>query len=70
MTVILTPEQGSQLATTAFGPAFAIDPDSRRRYVVLGADAYERLQSMFGEASVREALTVAWDDSDTHFSHV
>ncbi len=62
--VILTAEQSHQLAA-APAPTFAVDPRSRRRYVVLGADAYARLQALFGETSVHDALNSTWDEAYT-----
>ena len=63
MTVTLTSEQSRQLTEAANPYSFAIDPASRRRYVLLGSDVFERLRMLVGEASLQDALSPAWGDS-------
>jgi hypothetical protein len=60
MTVTLTLEQ-SRLLSQAVNPlSFAVDPASRRRYVVLGSDVFERMRALIGEASLQDVFTHAW----------
>jgi hypothetical protein len=63
MTVTLTSEQSRQLTDAAKPYSFAIDPASRRRYVLLGSDVFERLRMLVGEASLQDALAPAWGDT-------
>jgi hypothetical protein len=60
MTVTLTHEQCRQLSEAANPLTYAVDPASRRRYVVLGSDVFERMRSMIGEASLQDVFTHAW----------
>jgi hypothetical protein len=60
MTVTLTFEQSRQLREAANPYSYAIDPASRRRYVVLGSDVFERLRMLVGEASLQDALSPVW----------
>jgi hypothetical protein len=60
MTVTLTSEQSRQLSDAAKPYSFAVDPASRRRYVLLGSDVFERLRMLIGEASLQDALAPAW----------
>ena len=60
MTVTLTSEQSRLLSEAANPYSFAVDPGSRRRYVLLGSDVVERLRMLVGEASLQDALTPAW----------
>jgi hypothetical protein len=62
MTVTLTSEQIRQLSEAARPYSFAIDPSSRRRYVLLGSDVFERLRMLVGEASLQDALTPVWGE--------
>ena len=62
MTVTLTSEQSRQLSEAAKPYSFAVDPASRRRYVLLGSDVFERLRMLVGEASLQDALAPAWVD--------
>lgn len=62
MTVTLTSEQGRQLSEAVHPYSFAIDPTSRRRYVLLGSDVFERLRMLVGEASLQDALSPAWGE--------
>jgi len=63
MTVTLTSEQSRQLTEAANPYSFAIDPASRRRYVLLGSDVFERLRMLVGEASLQDALSPAWGET-------
>jgi hypothetical protein len=60
MTVTLTLEQSRQLSEAANPLSFAVDPASRRRYVVLGSDVFERMRALIGEASLQDVFTPAW----------
>ncbi|HJZ92343.1 MAG TPA: hypothetical protein VKE40_15815 [Gemmataceae bacterium] len=60
MTVTLTPEQSRQLSQAVNHLSFAVDPASRRRYVLLKADVFERMRMMVGEASMQDVLAPAW----------
>jgi len=60
MTVTLTAEQSRQLSEAANHLSFAVDPASRRRYVLLKADVFERMRMLVGEASMQDVLTPAW----------
>jgi hypothetical protein len=57
MTVTLTREQCRQLSEAANPLTYAVDPASRRRYVVLGSDVFERMRAMIGEASLQDVFT-------------
>ena len=57
MTVTLTMEQCRQLSQAANPLTFAVDPASRRRYVVLGSDVFERMRALIGEASLQDVFT-------------
>ena len=67
MTVTLTQEQGRQLSEAANPLSYAVDPASRRRYVLLGSDIFERMRSLIGEASLQDVFAMArterFDDS-------
>jgi len=63
MTVTLTSEQSRQLTEAANPYSFAVDPASRRRYVLLGSDVFERLRMLVGEASLQDALSPAWGET-------
>jgi hypothetical protein len=63
MTVTLTSEQSRQLSEAANPYSFAVDPASRRRYVLLGSDVFERLRMLVGEASLQDALSPVWGDT-------
>ena len=63
MTVTLTYEQSRQLTEAARPFSYAVDPASRRRYVLLGTDVFERLRMLVGEASLQDALTPAWSET-------
>ena len=65
MTVTLTHEQSRQLTEAAKPYNYAVDPASRRRYVLLGTDVFERLRMLVGEASLQDVLTPAWAESGT-----
>ena len=60
MTVTLTLEQSRLLSQAANPLTFAVDPASRRRYVVLGSDVFERMRALIGEASLQDVFTHAW----------
>jgi hypothetical protein len=62
MTVTLTHEQSRQLTEAAKPYNYAVDPASRRRYVLLGTDVFERLRMLVGEASLQDVLTPAWSE--------
>ena len=63
MTVTLTKEQSRQLSEAANAVSYAVDPASRRRYVVLGSDVFERMRSLVGEASMQDVLASVWADA-------
>jgi hypothetical protein len=63
MTVTLTSEQSRQLLEAVKPYSFAVDPASRRRYVLLGSDVFERLRMLVGEASLQDALTPMWGNT-------
>ena len=67
MTVTLTSEQSRQLSEMTQTYSFAVDPASRRRYVLLGSDVFERLRMLIGEASLQDALSPAWGDTADAF---
>ena len=67
MTVTLTLEQSRQLSQAANPYSFAVDPASRRRYVLLGSDVFERLRMLIGEASLQDALSPAWGETANTF---
>ncbi|MBO0699354.1 MAG: hypothetical protein J2P46_13240 [Zavarzinella sp.] len=60
MTVTLTLEQSRQLSEAANPLSFAVDPASRRRYVVLGSDVFERMRMAVGEATMQDVLANVW----------
>ena len=62
MTVTLTTEQSRQLSQAANPYSYAVDPASRRRYVLLGTDVFERLRMLVGEASLQDALAPVWGE--------
>lgn len=63
MTVTLTYEQSRQLSQAPNPLTYAVDPASRRRYVMLGSDVFERMRMLVGEATIQDALTAVWADS-------
>jgi hypothetical protein len=63
MTVTLTKEQSRQLSEAANAVSYAVDPASRRRYVVLGSDVFERMRMAVGEATMQDVLTSVWADA-------
>src|SRR5437762_13266626 len=50
----LTQEQCQLLRQSGGGPVRLLDPDTNQQYVVLQAEAYDRLQSVLGEPDPRE----------------
>ena len=60
MTVTLTTEQSRQLSQAAQALSFAVDPASRRRYVLLGSDVFERMRMAVGEADLQDVLANVW----------
>lgn len=63
MTVTLTHEQSRQLSQAVTKLTYAVDPASRRRYVVLGSDVFERMRMAVGEATMQDVLTSVWADA-------
>jgi hypothetical protein len=63
MTVTLTQEQSRQLSQAANTVSYAVDPASRRRYVVLGSDVFERMRMAVGEATMQDVLSSVWAES-------
>jgi hypothetical protein len=63
MTVTLTQEQSRQLNEAVNPLSYAVDPASRRRYVVLGSDVFERMRMAVGEATMQDVLTSVWAES-------
>jgi hypothetical protein len=63
MTVTLTQEQSHQLSQAANPLTFAVDPASRRRYVLLGSDVFERVRMLIGEATLQDVFTSARSES-------
>ncbi len=63
MTVTLTQEQSRQIATASNPLSYAIDPTSRRRYVLLGSDVFERMRGLIGEATLQDVFTSSWAES-------
>ena len=69
MTVTLTQEQSRQLSQAANPLTFAVDPASRRRYVLLGSDVFERVRMLIGEATLQDVFSSAHADGvDNSFS--
>jgi hypothetical protein len=60
MTVTLTLEQSRQLSQAVNPLSFAVDPASRRRYVVLGSEVFERMRMVVGEATMQDVLSNVW----------
>ncbi|HKB01992.1 MAG TPA: hypothetical protein VKD90_07210 [Gemmataceae bacterium] len=60
MTVTLTLEQSRQLSQAVNPLTFAVDPASRRRYVVLGSEVFERMRMLVGEATMQDVLANVW----------
>jgi hypothetical protein len=60
MTVTLTLEQSRQLSQAVNPLSFAVDPASRRRYVVLGSEVFERMRMLVGEATMQDVLSNVW----------
>lgn len=71
MTVTLTVEQGRQLSQAANPLTYAVDPASRRRYVLLGSDVFERVRMLIGEATLQDVFSNAYavDGDDSAFTH-
>lgn len=65
MTVTLTQEQSRQISAASNPLSYAIDPSSRRRYVLLGSDVFERMRGLIGEATLQDVFTASWADSDS-----
>ena len=69
MTVTLTQEQSRQLSQAANPLTFAVDPSSRRRYVLLGSDVFERVRMLIGEATLQDVFSSAHTENfDDAFS--
>ncbi len=65
MTVTLTHEQSRQLSQAVNTLSYAVDPASRRRYVLLGSDVFERVRMLIGEATLQDVFsTVYASDAD------
>jgi hypothetical protein len=65
MTVTLTHEQSRQLSQAVNPLSYAVDPASRRRYVLLGSDVFERVRMLIGEATLQDVFTtVCASDAD------
>jgi hypothetical protein len=60
MTVTLTLEQSRQLSEAVNPLSFAVDPASRRRYVLLGSEVFERMRMVVGEATMQDVLSNIW----------
>jgi hypothetical protein len=60
MTVTLTQEQSRQLSQAVNPLSFAVDPASRRRYVLLGSEVFERMRMAVGEATMQDVLSNVW----------
>jgi hypothetical protein len=60
MTVTLTLEQSRQLSQAVNPLSFAVDPASRRRYVLLGSETFERMRMAVGEATMQDVLSNVW----------
>lgn len=71
MTVTLTVEQGRQLSQAANPLTYAVDPASRRRYVLLGSDVFERVRMLIGEATLQDVFSNAYTlgNDESGFSH-
>ena len=63
MTVTLTQEQSRQLSQAVNSLSFAVDPASRRRYVLLGSEVFERMRMAVGEATMQDVLSNVWVES-------
>ena len=70
MTVTLTHEQSRQLSQAVNPLSYAVDPASRRRYVLLGSDVFERVRMLIGEATLQDVFTsvFAGDADEAAFS--
>lgn len=64
MTVTLTNEQSRQLSQAANPLSYAIDPASRRRYVLLGSDVFERVRMLIGEATLQDVFASSFAGAD------
>jgi len=64
MTVTLTQEQSRQISTASNPLSYAIDPSSRRRYVLLGSDVFERMRGLIGEATLQDVFSSAWSGNN------
>jgi hypothetical protein len=60
MTVTLTLEQSRQLSQAVNPLTYAVDPASRRRYVLLGSDVFERVRMLVGEANLQDVFSAAY----------
>ncbi|HEV3260063.1 MAG TPA: hypothetical protein VG013_24605 [Gemmataceae bacterium] len=66
----LTPEQSQEL--TGPEPARAVDPETKRTYVLLPAEQYERFKDLLQDFDAREAYPLmdevaakeGWDDPE------
>ena len=64
MTVTLTQEQSRQISLASNPLSYAVDPASRRRYVLLGSDVFERMRGLIGEATLQDVFSTSWTDSN------
>jgi len=62
MTVTLTQEQSRQISTASNPLSYAVDPASRRRYVLLGSDVFERMRGLIGEATLQDVFASSWSN--------
>jgi hypothetical protein len=63
MTVTLTHDQSRQLSQAENPLTYAVDPASRRRYVLLGSDVFERVRMLVGEANLQDIFATCWSES-------
>lgn len=63
MTMTLTQEQIEHISQASNSLSYAVDPDTRRRYVLLGSDVFERMRMLIGEATLQDVFTSSWMDA-------
>lgn len=67
--ITLTPEQ-RQLLQQSTEPSLFLDPDTKREYILIGVETYQRLQELLGDMDSRDAYPLlhralreeGWDD--------
>lgn len=74
MTITLNPEQREAIESHAGGPLYVLDAEHKRTYVLVSAEAYQRIRALLGDdefevsdayaAQSAAAGAAGWDDPE------